>query len=181
MWPDNLSFSWHGFQFATGAWRVLVHLWRALVHPLSHQLVNLFLGIERNVAFWYPNLRLVPESSRYLVWLTFLCSWTKARQRWTKRRPTTVLQWFPKSGNGVRKKTKFLNPMDSPQSLLLYRSLNESLHTICALSSSATRNLWKQSGVPKWPLALKVFYRTYIFCLAWQQWLSQALKQQLFS
>ena len=80
------------FKLCTGASRVLVHIWRTLVHPISHQLVNFFLGIERYVAFWYPNLRLTAESNHYLVWLKSLCSWNKACQRWTKRRPTTVAE-----------------------------------------------------------------------------------------
>ena len=36
---------WTSYTTRTGAWRVLAHLWRALAHPSSHQLVNFFLGI----------------------------------------------------------------------------------------------------------------------------------------
>ena len=65
--------------------------------PIISSISQLFLGVERYVAFWYINFQLTAENSHYLAWLKTLCSWAKARQSWAKRRPTTVCFLLPRT------------------------------------------------------------------------------------
>ena len=74
--------------------------------PIISLISELFLGIEIYVAFWYINFQLTAENSHYLVWLKTLCSWAKARQRWAKRRPMTVMKKVDFLSNGFRGKTR---------------------------------------------------------------------------